>query len=55
MSDVDVGQKRAGTILSDGINTYFFCLFCVVFMASVRELNCHTVYTHRQTGSRRYS
>jgi hypothetical protein len=37
--------KRVGTILSDGINKYFFCLFSVFFMASVQELDCHTVYT----------
>jgi hypothetical protein len=43
MSDVNVVRKRAGTILSGSINRYFY-LFCVVFMASVRELNCHTVY-----------
>jgi hypothetical protein len=30
-----------GTVLSDGVNKYFLA-FCVVFMASVRELNCHT-------------
>jgi hypothetical protein len=23
---------------------HFFYIFCVVFMVSVRELNCHTVY-----------
>jgi hypothetical protein len=43
MSDVNFVRKRAGTILSDGINKYFY-LFCVVFMASVREINCHTFY-----------
>jgi hypothetical protein len=32
-----------GTILSDGINKYFL-IFYVVFMASLREPNCHTVY-----------
>jgi hypothetical protein len=32
--------KWAGTILSDGIKT-FFC----VLMVSVRELNCHTVHS----------
>jgi hypothetical protein len=29
MSNVNVVRKRAGTILSDGINKYFY-LFCVV-------------------------
>jgi hypothetical protein len=43
MSDVNVVRKRAGIILSDGINKYFLSFLCV-FMASVRELNCHTVY-----------
>jgi hypothetical protein len=45
MSDVDVVRKRAGTtsILSDGISKYFL-YFYVVLMASVRELNCNTVY-----------
>jgi hypothetical protein len=32
-------KRCAGTILSDGINTYFSW----VCMASVRKLNCHTV------------
>jgi hypothetical protein len=41
MNDVNVVRKRAGTILSDGIDI-FFC----VFMASVRKFNCHTVSTH---------
>jgi hypothetical protein len=36
-------QKRTGTIRSDGINKYFLS-FLSVLMASVRELNCHTVY-----------
>jgi hypothetical protein len=42
MSYVNVVRKRAGTILSDGINKYFLSLL-PGFMASVRELNCHTV------------
>jgi hypothetical protein len=40
MSDVNVVQKRAANILSDGINKYFYP-FSVVLMASVQELNCH--------------
>jgi hypothetical protein len=28
MSDVKVVRKRTGTILSDGINIYFFIFFC---------------------------
>jgi hypothetical protein len=43
MSDVNVARKRVGTILRDGINKYFLSFF-VVFMVSVWELNCHTVY-----------
>jgi hypothetical protein len=35
--DINVVRKRAGTILSDGINKYY--LFCVVFMTSVLELS----------------
>jgi hypothetical protein len=46
MSDVNVAGKRAGTILSDGIKKYLV-FFCVVLMASVRELNCNTVYKGR--------
>jgi hypothetical protein len=46
MRDVNVVRKWAVTILSDGINKYFLS-FCVVFMASVPELNCHTVYLSR--------
>lgn len=45
VSDVNVVQKQAGTVLSDGINKYL--LFGVGFMASVRELNCHTAYSIR--------
>jgi hypothetical protein len=46
MRKLNVVQKRAGTILSDDIDKY--CLsFCVVFMASVRELNCHNVYVRK--------
>jgi hypothetical protein len=41
INDVNVVRNRAGTLLSDCINKYFY-LF-VVFMVSVRELNCHTV------------
>jgi hypothetical protein len=44
MSDVNIVQKLAGTTLSDGINKYFY-IFCVFFIVSVLELNCHTVYT----------
>jgi hypothetical protein len=44
MSDVNIVRKRAGTILSDGIHTHFFIFLGDFFMASVRELNCHTVY-----------
>jgi hypothetical protein len=43
MSDVNFVQKRAGTILSDGINK--FLSFLCLFMTLVRELNCHTVYS----------
>jgi hypothetical protein len=39
MSNVNIVQKQVGTLPSDGIN-----IFCVVFMASVQELNGHTVY-----------
>jgi hypothetical protein len=42
MSDVNVVRKWAGTVLSDGINTFY--LICMVFIASVGELNYHTVY-----------
>jgi hypothetical protein len=50
MSDVNVVRKRARTMLTDGINKYFFFIFCVVFMVSVRELNCHTsVMEHKLT------
>jgi hypothetical protein len=35
--------EAGGDYIECGINKYFSC-FCVVFMASVRELNCHTVY-----------
>jgi hypothetical protein len=41
MSDVNVAPNREGTILSDGIDKYDFLSFCVDFMASVLELNCH--------------
>jgi hypothetical protein len=45
MSDVNIVRKRAGTILSDGTNMYFFfILLCGGFMVSVSERNCHTVY-----------
>jgi hypothetical protein len=33
MSDVNVVQKRAGTILSDGINKCFLSFLCGFFMA----------------------
>jgi hypothetical protein len=49
MSDVNVPRKRARTILSDGINKYFLSFLCG-FMASVRELNCHTVYLNIVSG-----
>lgn len=39
---MNVVQKWARTVMSDGIDKYF--LFFCVFMASVRELNYHTVY-----------
>jgi hypothetical protein len=42
MSDVNVVRKRAETILRDGINKYFYPYLCG-FMASFRELDCHTV------------
>jgi hypothetical protein len=42
MSNVNVVQKQAGIILSDGNNKDLS--FLCVFMTSVRELNCHTVY-----------
>jgi hypothetical protein len=32
MSDVNIVQKQAGTILSDDIYKYFFYLFCVVLL-----------------------
>lgn len=43
MSNVNV-RKQVGTILGDGINKYFLSFLCGFFMASVWELNCHTVY-----------
>jgi hypothetical protein len=49
MSDVNIARKWAGTILSHGINKYFLSFF-VVFMASVRELNCHIVYVMKIYG-----
>jgi hypothetical protein len=42
MIDINVVRKWAGTILSDGINKCFLS-FYVFFMASVREVNFHTV------------
>jgi hypothetical protein len=41
MSNVNIVRKWVGTILSDGINKFFFVWF---FMVSVWELNYHTVY-----------
>jgi hypothetical protein len=41
MSNVNDMPKQAGTVLSDGINNFFY--LCVVCVDSVRECNCHTV------------
>jgi hypothetical protein len=49
MSNVNIAQKWAGIILSDGINKYFLSFLCV-FTASVWELHCHTVYNFVQEG-----
>jgi hypothetical protein len=43
MSEVNTAWNRAGTILSDGINNFFYLFVC--FMALVQEFNCHTVYS----------
>jgi hypothetical protein len=42
MSEVNVVLQWTGTVLSDDINKYFL-YFCVIFIASVGEINCHTV------------
>jgi hypothetical protein len=42
MSDVNIVPKWVVTILNDGINKYILS-FCVVLIALVWELNCHTI------------
>jgi hypothetical protein len=44
MSDVNVVPKRAGTILSNGINKYFLSFLCGFLWPQFRNLNCDTVY-----------
>jgi hypothetical protein len=41
--EVSIFQKRAWTISSGGINTYFLSFLCGFSVVSVRELICHTV------------
>jgi hypothetical protein len=48
MSAVKTLPKRVGAILSDSINKHFVS-FCVVFRASVQELNWHTVYNYKSS------